>query len=44
MSGNSLIGLICVDEKSFNLMGYENILQTLNAENYQAILAKKSQY
>ncbi|CCI01051.1 hypothetical protein MICAC_1520005 [Microcystis aeruginosa PCC 9443] len=44
MSGNSLIGLICLDEKSFNLMGDENILPTLNEQNYQAILAKKSQY
>ncbi|WP_419546794.1 Eco57I restriction-modification methylase domain-containing protein [Microcystis sp.] len=42
MSGNSLIGLIRVDEKSFNLMGEENILQTLTAQNYQAILAEKN--
>ncbi|MFM7279086.1 MAG: Eco57I restriction-modification methylase domain-containing protein, partial [Microcystis aeruginosa] len=42
MSGNSLIGLIRVDEKSFNLMGEENILQTLTAQNYQGILAEKN--
>jgi type I restriction-modification system DNA methylase subunit len=42
MSGNSLIGLIRVDEKSFNLMGEENILQSLTAQNYQAILAEKN--
>ncbi|GCE62110.1 Eco57I restriction-modification methylase domain-containing protein [Microcystis aeruginosa] len=42
MSGNSLIGLIRVDEKSFNLMGEENILQTLTAQNYQTILAEKN--
>jgi type I restriction-modification system DNA methylase subunit len=36
MSGNSLIGLIRVDGKSFNLM------QTLTAQNYQAILAEKN--
>ncbi len=42
MSGNSLIGLIRVDEKSFNLMGEENILQSLTAQNYQAILTEKN--
>jgi hypothetical protein len=31
-----------VDEKSFNLMGEENILQSLTAQNYQAILAEKN--
>ncbi|MCU7243433.1 MAG: Eco57I restriction-modification methylase domain-containing protein [Microcystis aeruginosa WS75] len=36
MSGNSLIGLIRVDGKSFNLM------QTLTAQNYQAILTEKN--
>ncbi|NCR21346.1 MAG: ATP-binding protein [Microcystis aeruginosa L111-01] len=36
MSGNSLIGLIRVDGKSFNLM------QTLTAQNYQTILAEKN--
>jgi hypothetical protein len=41
ISGNSLIGLICVDEKSFNLMGEESILLTLTGQKYQAILAKK---
>ncbi|NCR56634.1 MAG: ATP-binding protein [Microcystis aeruginosa LL13-06] len=36
MSGNSLIGLIRVDGKSFNLM------QTLTAQNYQTILTEKN--
>ncbi len=36
MSGNSLIGLIRVDGKSFNLM------QTLTDQNYQTILAEKN--
>lgn len=36
MSGNSLIGLIRVDGKSFNLM------QTLTEQNYQGILAEKN--
>ena len=47
MAGNSLIGLIRVDEKSFDAIGkseYQqiNLLQGLVASDYQAILAEKN--
>ncbi|MFN7661437.1 MAG: Eco57I restriction-modification methylase domain-containing protein, partial [Dolichospermum sp.] len=46
MSGNSLIGLIRVDDQSFDYMGETkqgNILQSLNSQNYQAILKEKNE-
>jgi len=45
MSGNSLIGLIRVDDQRFDYMGETkqgNILQSLNSQNYQAILKEKN--
>ncbi|MEG4272732.1 MULTISPECIES: Eco57I restriction-modification methylase domain-containing protein [unclassified Microcoleus] len=45
MSGNSLIGLIRVDETGFDSVGDSlqgNLLQTLAANNYKAILADKN--
>ena len=45
MAGNSLIGLIRVDEKSFDTVGnyqQENILQPLAASQYQEILQEKN--
>jgi hypothetical protein len=47
MAGNSLIGLIRVDAESFDNVGnseYQqgNLLQSLAASNYQAILAEKN--
>ncbi|MCT7949378.1 hypothetical protein NG798_06240 [Ancylothrix sp. C2] len=47
MAGNSLIGLIRVDENSFDSVGNSegvqgNLLQALAAQNYQAILADKN--
>ncbi|WP_228020676.1 Eco57I restriction-modification methylase domain-containing protein [Sphaerospermopsis sp. LEGE 08334] len=45
MSGNSLIGLIRVDESRFDNVGESkqgNILQQLNSDNYQAILQEKN--
>jgi len=45
MSGNSLIGLIRVDETGFDSVGNSlqgNLLQTLAANNYKAILADKN--
>ncbi|MGC1396760.1 MAG: DNA methyltransferase, partial [Coleofasciculaceae cyanobacterium] len=42
MAGNSLIGLIRVDEKSFDTVGNENILQPLAASKYKQILAEKN--
>ncbi|MFM6618522.1 MAG: Eco57I restriction-modification methylase domain-containing protein, partial [Dolichospermum sp.] len=46
MSGNSLIGLIRVDDQRFDYMGeikQGNILQSLNSQNYQAILKEKNE-
>jgi hypothetical protein len=46
MSGNSLIGLIRVDDQRFDYMGETkqgNILQSLNSQNYQAILKEKNE-
>ncbi len=48
MAGNSLIGLIRVDETGFDAVGDSgalqgNLLQPLAAQNYQAILADKNQ-
>jgi len=45
MAGNSLIGLIRVDETGFDSVGDSlqgNLLQTLAANNYKAILADKN--
>lgn len=42
MAGNSLIGLIRVDDKSFDTAGNLDILQGLVASDYQAILAEKN--
>jgi len=42
MAGNSLIGLIRVDDKSFDTAGNPDILQGLVASDYQAILAEKN--
>lgn len=47
MAGNYLIGLIPVDEKSFDALGKSehrqiNLLQGLAAQDYQAILAEKN--
>ncbi|MEG3845000.1 hypothetical protein QT986_32800, partial [Microcoleus sp. herbarium14] len=45
MAGNSLIGLIRVDETGFDSVGNSlqgNLLQTLAANNYKAILADKN--
>ncbi len=46
MSGNSLIGLIRVDDQRFDYMGETkqgNILQSLTSQNYQAILKEKNE-
>ncbi|MFM6910531.1 MAG: Eco57I restriction-modification methylase domain-containing protein, partial [Dolichospermum sp.] len=46
MSGNSLIGLIRVDDQRFDYMGeikQGNILQSLNSQSYQAILKEKNE-
>ncbi|MBD1212459.1 MAG: Eco57I restriction-modification methylase domain-containing protein [Dolichospermum circinale Clear-D4] len=46
MSGNSLIGLIRVDDQRFDYMGETkqgNILQSLNSQNYQGILKEKNE-
>ena len=46
MSGNSLIGLIRVNEESFDTVGnvrQGNILQSLKSQDYQAILNEKNQ-
>jgi hypothetical protein len=43
MSGNSLIGLIRVDESRFDATGNPYIFQQLNAQNYQAILNEKNE-
>lgn len=43
MSGNSLIGLIRVDESRFDATGNPYIFQQLNAQNYQAILKEKNE-
>lgn len=42
MAGNSLIGLIRVNEESFDTVGNANILQRLDADNYRQILAEKN--
>ncbi len=45
MAGNSLIGLIRVDETAFDTVGNSlqgNLLQPLAADNYKAILAEKN--
>mgnify|MGYP003333338852 CR=1 FL=1 len=45
MAGNSLIGLIRVDESRFDMVGISkqgNLLQQLNSQNYQAILKEKN--
>ncbi|AFZ61427.1 ATP-binding protein [Anabaena cylindrica FACHB-243] len=46
MAGNSLIGLIRVDETAFDAVGETkqgNLLQALAADNYQKILAEKNE-
>ncbi|MFM6443711.1 MAG: Eco57I restriction-modification methylase domain-containing protein, partial [Dolichospermum sp.] len=46
MSGNSLIGLIRVDDQRFDYMGETkqgNILQSLSSQSYQAILKEKNE-
>ncbi|MDM3854477.1 MAG: hypothetical protein PT120_06065 [Aphanizomenon gracile PMC649.10] len=46
MAGNSLIGLIRVDNERFDNVGMSkqgNLLQKLNADNYQAILNEKNE-
>ncbi|WP_414528442.1 Eco57I restriction-modification methylase domain-containing protein [Nodularia chucula] len=46
MAGNSLIGLIRVDETAFDAVGESkqgNLLQALAADNYQKILAEKNE-
>jgi len=46
MAGNSLIGLIRVDEERFDMVGDSrqgNLLQPLAAKDYQKILAEKNQ-
>jgi hypothetical protein len=46
MAGNSLIGLIRVNEESFDTVGnvrQGNILQSLKSQDYQAILNEKNQ-
>ncbi|MFM5993176.1 MAG: Eco57I restriction-modification methylase domain-containing protein, partial [Dolichospermum sp.] len=46
MSGNSLIGLIRVDDQRFDYMGeikQGNILQSLSSQSYQAILKEKNE-
>ncbi|MBD2137873.1 Eco57I restriction-modification methylase domain-containing protein [Anabaena sp. FACHB-1237] len=46
MAGNSLIGLIRVDESRFDTVGgakQGNILQQLNSQSYQAILSEKNE-
>ena len=46
MAGNSLIGLIRVDDQRFDNVGETkqgNILQSLNSQNYQAILNEKNE-
>lgn len=45
MAGNSLIGLIRVDETAFDMVGNSlqgNLLQTLAADNYKKILEEKN--
>ena len=45
MAGNSLIGLIKVDDTAFDTVGntkQENLLQRLTADNYKAILEEKN--
>jgi len=43
MSGNSLIGLIRVDNQRFDYMGNPDILQQLKAKDYQGILKEKNE-
>jgi hypothetical protein len=43
MSGNSLIGLIRVDDQRFDYMGNPDILQQLKAKDYQGILKEKNE-
>jgi hypothetical protein len=43
MSGNSLIGLIRVDDQRFDHVGNPDILQQLKAKDYQGILKEKNE-
>ena len=43
MAGNSLIGLIRVDDKRFDIVGNPDILQQLKAQDYQTILNEKNE-